>query len=104
MEIQIQHDEGGDDVSVAIEGEKEMADSASEVGEGLDSWRQTVKKRVKKSCHLLKEEEESLVLEWIETNQLLLNSFKDKEFKNKTKKDRLWVKQVEGLNYDVFAI
>ena len=26
--------------------------------------------------------------------------YKDKEFKNKTKKDRLWVEQAEGLNYD----
>ena len=71
-EIQIQQDEGGNDVSVAFEGEEEIADSASEVG-GLDGGRQTVKKRAKKSCHL-KKEEEALVLEWIEVNPLLWNS------------------------------
>ena len=58
----------------SIEGEEEMTDSASEVGEGLyDRW-QTVKKRVKKSCHLKNEEEEALVLEWKEVIPLLRNS------------------------------
>ena len=56
-------------------------------------------KRVEKSCHLRNEEEEAPVLEWIKANPLLWNS-KDKEFKNKTKKDRLLVEQSEGLNYD----
>lgn len=98
IQPQIQHDEGGDDLSVALEGEEEMGD-INEVGEGLDDGRQTMKKRGKKSCHLKNEEEEALVLEWIEANPLLWNS-KDKEFKNKSKKDRLWVEQAEGLNYD----
>ena len=45
-EIQIQHDEGGDDVSVnvAIEGEEEIVDRGSEVRKGLDGGRQIFKK------------------------------------------------------------
>ena len=45
-EIQIQYDEGGDDVSVnvAIEGEEEIVDRASKVRKGLDGGRQIFKK------------------------------------------------------------
>ena len=85
----------------SIEGEEEMADSAGEVGEGLDGGLQTVKKTVKNSCHLKNKEEEALVLEWKEANLLLRNS-KDKDFKTKTTKPLLglWVEQAKGLNYD----
>ena len=56
------------------------------------------KRKSKKSCRMKDEEEEALVIEWVEANPILWNS-KDKEFKLKAKKDRMWTEKAEELGY-----
>ena len=57
------------------------------------------KKRCKKSCHLKDEEEECIVIEWVEANPILWNS-KHKEFKLKQKKERIWQEKADEMGYD----
>ena len=57
------------------------------------------KKKKKKTCHLRDENEEALTLEWIAANPILWNT-RDKEFKRKDKKDRLWEEKAEEMGYD----
>ena len=54
-------------------------------------------KKTKKSYRLQTEEEESQVLEWIEEHPCLLN-MKNKDYKNKAKKERLWDDKANEMN------
>ena len=52
----------------------------------------------KKNCKLRDEEMEIAVLEWVEENPCLWN-IKDKEFKNRDKKGRLWAEKGADIGY-----
>ena len=54
----------------------------------LSRGKQTTEK-AKKSCRLTDEQEEAQVLEWVEKHPCLWN-LKNKDYKNKALKDRLW--------------
>ena len=54
------------------------------------------KKRAKKTCHMKDEEEECMVIEWVEANPILWNS-KHKEFKLKQKKERMWQEKAQEM-------
>ena len=56
-------------------------------------------KKPKKSCRLRDEQEEGQVLEWIAEHPCLWN-LKNKDYKNKALKDRLWEEKAEELQYD----
>jgi hypothetical protein len=78
-----------------IEGDIE-GDTESQASEPVAGGR---KKKSKKSCHLKDEDQEAAVLEWVEANPMLWNQ-KDKEFKNKSKKDRMWEEKGQQLGYE----
>ena len=54
----------------------------------------------KKSCHLRDEIEEEQVLEWVSEHPSFLNLKKNKDYKNKAVKDRLWEEKADELKYD----
>ena len=60
---------------------------------------QAQSKKTKKSYRLQTEEEESQVREWIEEHPCLWN-MKNKDYKNKAKKERLWDDKANEMNCD----
>lgn len=87
------------DAQETHEPEFEVSDAVGEGEKETGEDGQDKHIRFKKSCHLKDEAEESLVLDWVAENELLWNS-KHKEYKLKTKKDRLWQEKAEELGLD----
>lgn len=56
-------------------------------------------KKPKKSCKLTDEQEEGQVLEWVQEHPCLWDQ-KNKDFKNRAMKDRLWDEKAKELGYD----
>ena len=74
------------------------ADTPSSVG-SVSSEKKKSKGKSRKSCRLQSEEQESDVLEWVAENPCLWNQ-KNKDYKNKGKKDRLWQEKADEIGID----
>ena len=59
----------------------------------------TKAKKPRGAFKLKDQEEEAMVIEWIQENRLLWDQ-KDQSFKNKNQKDRLWAEKAQELGYE----
>ena len=70
--------------------EPSLSDELQETDRQVIEQRENrLQKKAKKSCRLTDEQEEAQVLEWVEKHPCLWN-LKNKDYKNKALKDRLW--------------
>ncbi|XP_072173824.1 uncharacterized protein [Diadema setosum] len=87
------HGDGEGNIEGYIEGDA-IESQASELSAGGG------KRRSKRHYQLADEDEEVAVIEWVQSVPMLWNR-KDKEFKNKSKKDRVWEEKAQELGYEV---
>jgi len=67
--------------------------------DGTASQTSQRKEKPRGAFKLKDQEEEAMVIEWVQENRLLWDQ-KDQNFKNKNKKDRLWAEKAQELGYE----